>query len=127
MTDPKMAAALRRTYDRSLTAFRPQPDGSEETVWVDIPCALSRAAKISAPTPPQSRALAEARYDLTLYTPPEDWLRLGDRLVISDRTGRIYHARAADSMCYPSHCVTVVRVDEVEVLEADSRETCPEE
>ena len=127
MTDFFMAKALRCTYDRTLTAFRPQTDGSEETVWVDIPCALSRTAKVSAPTPPQGGALAEARYDLTLYTPPEVWLRLGDRLVISDRTGRIYHARAADSLCYPSHCVTVVRVDEVEVSETDSRETCPEE
>lgn len=127
MTDLRMAAALRRTYDRRFTAFRPQPDGSEETVWVDIPCALSRTAKISAPTPPLGGALAEARYDLTLYTPPEVWLRLGDRLVISDHTGRIYHARAADSLCYPSHCVTVARVDEVEVPETDSCETCPKE
>ena len=115
MTDSIMAAALKRTYDRTLTAFRPQADGSESVVWIDVPCALSRAAKISAPTPPANGALMEARYDLALYTEPQIWLRLGDRLVISDRLGRTYHARAADSIAYPSHCVTVVRIDEVEV------------
>ena len=39
----------------------------------------------------------------------------GDRVTVSDKSGRIYHARASDSVRYPSHCVTVVEVTEVSV------------
>lgn len=120
MTDFAMANALKRTYDRTLTAFRPQTDGTEEVVWVDVPCALSRAAIVSAPTPPKDTALVESRYDLTLYTEPSVWLRLGDRVVLSDHSGRLYHGHASDSFRYPSHCVTVVRVEEVELPAADA-------
>ena len=42
-------------------------------------------------------------------------LRLGDRVTVSDKSGRVYHARASDSVRYPSHCVTVVEVTEVSV------------
>lgn len=60
-------------------------------------------------------ALVESRYALSLYTMPEIWLRLGDRVTVSDKSGRVYHARASDSVRYPSHCVTVVEVTEVSV------------
>ena len=46
---------------------------------------------------------------------PELWLRLGDRVTVSDKSGRIYHARASDSVRYPSHCVTGVEIVEVEM------------
>lgn len=38
-----------------------------------------------------------------------------ERVTVSDKSGRIYHARASDSVRYPSHCVTVVEVFEVSV------------
>ena len=119
--DRALARALAGTYDRRLTAFRPRPEG-EETVWAKVPCALSRTAKTAAPAPAGLDApLAESRYALTLYTPPGVWLRLGDRLEISDGTGRTYHARASDSVAYASHCVTVA-----EVLEVTEPETADE-
>ena len=61
------------------------------------------------------RARRESRYALTLYTMLELWLRLGDRVTVSDKSGRVYHARASDSVRYPSHCATVVEVFEVSV------------
>ena len=116
MGDSAMTRALRRTLDRTVCVFRPLSDGTERTVYVDIPCALSRSAHVSAPSVgAEGAALAESRYALSLYTAPELWLRLGDRVAVSDKSGRVYHGRASDSVRYPSHCVTVVEVTEVEV------------
>ena len=116
MRDARMTRALRRTFDRTACVFRPLSDGTERAVDVDIPCALSRRALTSAPSVRGAgEALCESRYALTLYTMPELWLRLGDRVAVSDKSGRVYHARASDSVRYPSHCVTVVEVTEVSV------------
>lgn len=125
MTDNAMKRALRATYDRTCCVYRPGDDGTEQTVYIDVPCALSRSAQVSAPTPPQfGAALTEGRYALALYTTPEVVLRLGDRAVISDAAGRLYHGRASDSVCYPSHCVTVVEISEVTLpVGQDSGET----
>ena len=124
MRAPNTAHILGRTYDRRLTAFRPQRDGGEVAVWVDVPCALSRTAQTSAPTPPGGGALVESGYPMALYTPPDTPLRLGDRLVIAGET--LIHATASDSFCYPSHCVTVVRVEEIMVRApaANQRSVC---
>lgn len=116
MRDSAMTRVLRRTYDRTLCVFRPLPDGTEQTVYIDVPCALSRSALTSAPAVSGTdSALTESRYALSLYTMPEIWLRLGDRVAVSDKSGRIYHGRASDSVRYPSHCVTVAEILEVEV------------
>ena len=116
MRDARMTRALRRTFDRTACVFRPLSDGTERAVYADIPCALSRSALTSAPAVRGAgEALCESRYALSLYTMPELWLRLGDRVTVSDKSGRIYHARASDSVRYPSHCVTVVEVFEVSV------------
>ena len=116
MRDARMTRALRRTFDRTACVFRPLSDGTERAVYVDIPCALSRSALTSAPSVRGAgEALCESRYALSLFTPPEVWLRLGDRVTVSDKSGRVYHARASDSVRYPSHCVTVVEVTEVSV------------
>ena len=115
MTDSAMAAILARTYRHAVTAFRPLPDGGEEAVCQAAPCALSRSAHTSAPTPPDSAyILPEASYRLSLYTRPELAFRLGDRVEVSDEAGRVWHGRTSDSFRYPSHCVTVVEVREVE-------------
>lgn len=116
MRDARMTRALRRTFDRTACVFRPLSDGTERAVYVDIPCALSRSALTSAPSVRGAgEALCESRYALTLYTMPEVWLRLGDRVTVSDKSGRVYHARASDSVRYPSHCATVVEITEVSV------------
>lgn len=116
MREGTMTRALARTFDRTACVFRPLSDGTERTVYIDVPCALSRSALTSAPAVRESdNALTESRYALSLYTAPEIWLRLGDRVAVSDKTGRIYHGRASDSVRYPSHCVTVVEVLEVSV------------
>ena len=114
MTDSAMAARLARTYLYSVTAFRPLAEGGEERLCQTAPCALSRSAHTSAPTPPEgSCALPEALYRLSLFTRPELAFRLGDRVEVTDSRGRVYHGRTSDSFCYPSHCVTVVAVSEV--------------
>ena len=114
MTDSAMAAILARTYFHTVTAFRPTLEDGEEVVCEAVPCALSRSAHTSAPTPPEgSCALPEALYRLSLYTRPELAFRLGDRVEVTDTLGRVYHGRTSDSFCYPSHCVTVVAVSEV--------------
>ena len=53
-------------------------------------------------------AQAEHRYRVSIRC-------AGDRVTVSDKSGRVYHARASDSVRYPSHCVTVVEVTEVSV------------
>ena len=114
MNDYTMANLLARTYYHCVTAYRPQADGTEMRVCEAVPCALSRSAHTSAPTPPDGEAaLPEARYRLSLYTRPEMAFQLGDRLEISDGTGCVWHGWASDSFPYPSHCITVVEIDEV--------------
>ena len=114
MTDSAMAAILARTYFHAVTAYRPTLEGGEETVCEAAPCALSRSAHTSAPTPPDGfYVLPEAAYRLSLYTRPELGFRLGDRVAVTDETGRVWHGRTSDSFRYPSHCVTVVEVREV--------------
>ena len=50
---------------------------------------------------------------MSLYTLPERFFQLGDRLEITDMAGRVFRGRASDSFCYPGHCVTVVNICEV--------------
>ena len=121
------ADILARTYFHRVTAWRSTGEREEESVYEAVPCALSRRAITTAPTPPDIEAvLPESAYRLTLYTRPEQPLQLHDRVEVTDETGRVYHGRTSDSFCYPSHCVTVVEVYEVtDGSEKNSRETCP--
>lgn len=112
--DRLLAEVLALTYTHRADAFRPLPEGGEERIWRDRPCALSRSALVTAPEPPDAAyILPEARYRLALFTGPEAFLRLGDRAEIRDGTGRVFRGRASDSFRYPSHCVTVLEVSEV--------------
>ena len=114
MTDSAMTARLARTYLHTVTAFRPLAEGGEERLCEAAECALSLSAHTSAPTPPDgSYALPEALYRLSLFTRPELAFRLGDRVEVTDETGRVWHGRTSDSFPYPSHCVTVVAVGHV--------------
>lgn len=113
MTSAAFAARLGRSYYHKVTAFHPLPDGGEREICRNVPCALSRAAQVSAPTPPQKAGpLPEADYRLTLFTGPETQFELGDRLEILD-DGRTYHGLASDSFSYPTHCLTVVEIGQV--------------
>ena len=114
MTDSAMAAILARTYQHTVTAYRPTAENGEERLCQAVPCALSRSAHTSAPTPPEgSCALPEAAYRLSLFTRPELAFRLGDRVEVTDENGRVWYGWTSDSFPYPSHCVTVVAVSEV--------------
>lgn len=107
------AAILARTYRHTVTARRPTLEGEWQVLCEEEPCALSRAAQVSAPAPPDAHApLPESRCRYALFTRPERVFRLGDRLDISDG-GRIYTGRASDSFSYPSHTVTVVEIRQV--------------
>lgn len=131
------ADVLARTYFHRVSAWRNTGEREEAPVYEDVPCALSRRAINTAPTPSAMDAvLPESVYRLTLYTRPEQPFRLHDRVEVTDETGLVYHGRTSDSFCYPSHCVTVVEVYEVEEapaepskavpLDEDSRETSEE-
>ena len=114
MTDLRMAAQLAATYDCRISAWWPLPGGGEEQTADGIPCAVSRRAENSAPTPPVfGAAMPEALYRLAVYTQPEVRFRLGDRLEITDVQGRLLRGWASDSFCYPSHAVTVAAITEV--------------
>lgn len=114
MTDAAFAARLGRTYRHAVTAFRPRPGGEEEALYTREPCALSRSAMVSAPTPPDTGGpLPESRYRLTLFTGPQVRFTLGDRLEVDVGEGRTVRGWASDSFCYPSHTVTVVDVTQV--------------
>ena len=127
MTDSAMAAILARTYFHTVTAWRPTLEGGEETVCEAAPCALSRSAHTSAPTPPDGfYVLPEAAYRLSLYTRPELGFRLGDRVEVTDETGRVWHGRTSDSFRYPSHCVTVVEISEVGRVSRETENTAGE-
>ena len=107
---------LHSTYRHRVSAFRPLPEGGEAPVCRMAPCALSRTAKTASPAPANFPAsLPETQYSLTLYTAPDLVFQAGDRLEILDERGRMYRADSADSFCYPTHSVTVVRI--LEVLE----------
>lgn len=109
-----MAAILARTYFHTVTAWRPTLEDGEEQLCEAAQCALSRSAHTSAPMPPDgSYAIPEAAYRLSLYTRPELAFRLGDRVEVTDESGRVWHGRTSDSFRYPSHCVTVVEISHV--------------
>lgn len=113
MTDAAYAARLGRTYLHTVTAYRPTADG-EVLIYEEQPCALSRSAHTSAPAPSEGGILPESSYRLALYSFPAVCFQLGDRVEISDGAGRIYRGRTSDSFRYPSHCVTVIDILEVE-------------
>ena len=127
MTDSAMAAILARTYFHTVTAWRPTLEDGEERLCEAAPCALSRSAHTSAPTPPNgSYALPEALYRLSLYTRPELTFRLGDRVEITDENGSVWHGRTSASFRYPSHCVTVVEISRVGRVSRESEVTAGE-
>lgn len=108
------AALLGRTYLHTVTAYRPTREG-EALVYENQPCGLSRSAHTSAPEPADMTAvLPEAAYRYVLYTFPAVCFQLGDRLEVRDGMGAVYHGRASDSFRYPSHCVTVMEILEVQ-------------
>lgn len=114
MRDAAFAARLGRTYRHHVTAFRAGERGGERKICRGVPCALSRAAQVSAPTPPdRGGPLPEAAYRISLFTGPETAFELGDRIEVSAGE-QVYHAWAADSFCYPSHCLTVLEINEVQ-------------
>ena len=113
MIDNACAEILARTYYHLVSAWRPTPDG-EQLLCQNERGALSRSAKVSAPTPPaRLYALPETAYRLSLFTLPHCTFQLGDRVEITDTSGRVFHGRTSDSVHYPSHCVTVVEIREV--------------
>ena len=127
MTDSAMAAILARTYFHTVTAWRPTLEDGEERLCEAAPCALSRSAHTSAPTPPDGfYALPEALYRLSLYTRPELAFRLGDRVEVTDEAGRVFRGRTSDSFRYPSHCVTVVEIREVGRVSRETEDTAGE-
>ena len=104
---------LARTYLHTVTGYRPVPAG-EALICEAQPCALSRSAHTSAPVPDEQRAiLPEAAYRYVLYTLPALRFALGDRVEVTDGES-VYRGRTSDSFAYPTHCVTVVEILEVE-------------
>lgn len=108
------ALQMARTYLHTATGWRPVHGGGEELIYEAQPCALSRSAHTSAPVPDEGRAiLPEAAYRYVLYTLPAVRFQLGDRVEVTDGVS-VYRGRTSVSFCYPTHCVTVVEILEVQ-------------
>lgn len=86
---------------------------SEAVVYRDLPCALSRAAQVRSPAAAgELDPMAESRFPLTLFLPPDTVFRPGDRAEVT-RGNQIFCGALSASIPYVSHAVAVLQVTEV--------------
>lgn len=89
------------------------PLAAPETVYADLPCALSRSAVVTAPDPHDpAAALAECGFRATLFLPAGTWTSTGDRAEVRRENLRFLGV-LSPSIPYPSHAVAVMQVQEV--------------
>lgn len=110
------ADILRSTLTDRVTVWRTDatdPAGEGRVLYRDLPCALSRTAKITDPDPHDpDRALAESAFRMTLFLPVGTWTATGDRAEVQRDDMRFSGVLSA-SIPYPSYAVAVMRVWEV--------------
>ncbi len=110
------ADILRATLTDRVTVYRSDPkDPTAEgrAVYRNLPCALSRTAKVTDPDPHDpGRALAESDFRATLFLPMGTWTSVGDRAEVL-RGNTLFSGVLSASMPYPSYAVAVMRVWEV--------------
>ena len=110
------ADILRSTLTDRVTVWRTDatdPAGEGRVLYRDLPCALSRTAKVTDPDPHDpGRALAESEFRATLFLPAGTWTSVGDRAEVL-RGGSRFSGVLSASVPYPSYAVAVLRVWEV--------------
>jgi hypothetical protein len=110
------ADILRSTLTDRVTVYRSDPKNPAAeavAVYRDLPCALSRTAKVTDPDPHDpGRALAESEFRATLFLPAGTWTSVGDRAEVL-RDGSRFSGVLSASAPYPSYAVAVLRVWEV--------------
>ena len=105
------ADILRSTLTDRVTVWRTDaadPAGEGRVLYRDLPCALSRTAKVTDP----DRTLAESAFRMTLFLPMGTWTATGDRAEVLRGDTRFSGVLSA-SIPYPSYAVAVMRVWEV--------------
>ncbi len=111
------AAILRGTMTDRGTFTRQKWTGREwktETVYENIPCALSRTAQTQTPrTGGQWEELVESQGRMGLFLPAGTMLQAGDRGEIR-REGQVLKGVCGACLPYSSHCYTTILVQEVE-------------
>lgn len=110
------ASILNRTLEDRATVRR-QTAGTGgirwDTLWTDLPCALSRTAKTNSPDPGNpALQQGEGAFRAAVFFPAGTITRLGDRAEIR-RGGQCFSGVLSDSVPYPSHSVAVLLVREV--------------
>ena len=110
------ADIIRATLTDRVTVYRTDaadPLAPAQAVYQQLPCALSRTAKVSSPDPANTAApLAECEFRVTLFLPADTYIRSGDRAEVL-RSGCRFSGTLSPGFPYPSHTVAVMKVQEV--------------
>ena len=110
------ADILRRTLTDRVTIRRADaadPAGVGKVLYRDLPCALSRTAKVTDPDPHDpGDVMAECDFRMTIFLPEGTWTATGDRAEVLRGNTR-FSGVLSNSVPYPSHAVAVMRVWEV--------------
>lgn len=113
------AAILRSTMTDRITvtrASRADPLGVPETVYHNLPCALSRTAMVTAPHPHDpGQDLAECGFRATVFLPAGTGVQVGDHAAVL-RQGTRLTGVLSPGFPYPSYTVAVMNIQEVTQL-----------
>ncbi len=110
------AEILRATMGDRLNLYRENTDGEQvqwEQVYSDLPCALSRYAALSSPSPPgEMEVMAQNDFRMTLFLPVGCHTKSGDKAQVV-RYGQKIEGTTSQSFAYHSHSVCVLHCKEV--------------
>ena len=119
MAGTKETKILAKTFRDRLTAYRKHPVEDpdtletvekEETVYVDIACALSQK---SNNTPERQEFHSETQREFTIFTIPGIELKDNDRAVITTEAGQIFEGITGKTFAYVSHGETPFSVEKI--------------
>lgn len=109
MVKNREAGVLAKTFQDRMSVYRtrrvrdPQTQGTvekEDTVYEDIPCALSQKAN---DTPQRQEFYSEKKQTHTIFTMPGVELADKDRVVITTEAGQHFDGTTGRTFCYISH------------------------
>lgn len=110
---------LRATMTDSGSFFRKvwrNGGWNEKQIYAQLPCALSRSPQAATPTVRGAwEDMGECSARLALFLPAGTVLQPGDRGEII-RQGQVYRGICGPCMAYPSHCYTMLLVQEVRAV-----------
>lgn len=119
MAENREAKILATTFRDHLSVYRkrlgrdPETQATvevEETVYEDIPCALSQK---SNGVPERQEFHSETNREHTLFTIPGVELRDNDRVVVTTEARQIFEGTTGKTFCYVSHGETPFGVERI--------------